>query len=91
MKIPARILGLIVATVAAPIIAGCAGEVSDPDTNKNESNLQSEEPPKEQASQPTSAAPTAPAPPAETPESAPPEEPSQPEQPDDPCPPCGMG
>ena len=94
MKIPTRILGLLVATVAAPVIAGCAGEVADGDTNTNttESNLQSQEPPKEESSQPSStAAPTAPNPPTETSSSAPPEEPEQPEQPEDPCPPCGMG
>jgi hypothetical protein len=90
VKIPTRILGLLVATVAAPVIAGCAGEVADDGpTNTTESNLQRQEPPKEEA-QPASAN----APPAESaPSAAPaqPEEPEQPEQPEDPCPPCGMG
>ncbi len=94
MKIPTRILGLLVATVAAPVIAGCAGEVADdnPNTNTTESNLQSQEPPKEEAPQPSSAsAPAASNPPPESASPPAPEEPDQPEQPEDPCPPCGMG
>jgi hypothetical protein len=91
MKIPGRILGLLVATLAAPVIAGCAGEVDDPDTAKAESNLQSQKTSaSEPAAEPASAAPsqqqesTPPAEKAAEPKS---EEPT----PEDPCPPCGMG
>ncbi|OJY27963.1 MAG: hypothetical protein BGO98_28680 [Myxococcales bacterium 68-20] len=92
MKIPTRILGLLVATIAAPVIAGCAGEVDDADSNKTQSNLRSKEPPPagEPTTEPSSAA--TPAPNAES-ASAPdhPEEPEQPEEPEEPCPYCGMG
>jgi len=92
MKIPTRILGLLVATVAAPVIAGCAGEVADdPSTNTTESNLQSQASSEEEAAQPSApAAPAAhPAPAENEPAAAP--EPDEPEQTEDPCPACGMG
>lgn len=91
VKIPTRILGLLVATIAAPVIAGCAGEVDDADSNKTQSNLRSQKPPAgEPTTEPSSAA--APAPKAESaPAPEQPEQPEQPETPEDPCPPCGMG
>ena len=92
MKIPSRILGLLVGSVAAPLIAGCAGEVTDePSTNTTESNLQSQAP-DEDVSQPS--APTTPAAhpaPSENAPAATPEPPAEPEQSEDPCPACGMG
>ena len=96
MRIPPRILGLIVATIAAPVIAGCAGEVADTDGEKREDNLPTQEPPREEPSQPSSAAPpTAPTENAQSaappPQSEPPKPSEQPEEPEDPCPPCGMG
>ena len=61
MRIPTRILGLLVATIAAPVIAGCAGEVDDAESNTTQSNLRSEEPPaSEPTTEPSSAAAPAP-------------------------------
>lgn len=92
MKIPAHILGLLVAGVVAPTVAGCAVDTdpAPPQPSTVDSELQranEEEPaaPPEQPSQPTQPTSTAPEQPTPPPvdESAPTD--------DDPCPPCGMG
>ena len=42
MKLPCRILGLIAAAAAAPVIVGCAGEPSEPSPNKTDQNIETQ-------------------------------------------------
>jgi len=39
MKLPSRILGLIAAAAAAPVIAGCASESTEPTANKTDQKI----------------------------------------------------
>ncbi|MDF2696745.1 MAG: hypothetical protein K0S65_5128 [Labilithrix sp.] len=88
MKIPARLIGMIVAGVAVPLVAGCTAE-TEPSTPAPvaESQSQLAKEPNDPANNPDPAAttPTASTPDASTTEPEP--EPT----PEDPCPPCGMG
>lgn len=42
MKLPLRILNLIAAAAAAPVIVGCANDPSEPNPDKTDQNIQTE-------------------------------------------------
>jgi hypothetical protein len=50
MKLPCRILGLIAAAAAAPVIIGCSGESSEPSPNKTDQNIETQQRSEGQAS-----------------------------------------
>jgi hypothetical protein len=87
MKIPACLIGMIVAGVAAPLVAGCAAETETP---APVAESRAELGKKPDSTEPTDTAePKAPTPTATTPDASTgtATEPTE----EDPCPPCGMG
>jgi hypothetical protein len=86
MKIPARLIGLI---VAAPLVTGCGGKIEGDD----ETPAPVVEP-RSQVAQPVTTEPTGTPPKEATPPPPPPAPPPPPEPsvpPPDDCPACGMG
>lgn len=91
MKLPSRLIGLLIATAAAPIVAGCTADTSDPQQGTTgQAQTQTPETKTEETTTPKSAAPAQPEQKEEETEeqqqTPPPAQPSN-----DPCPGCGMG
>ncbi len=49
MKLPCRILGLIAAAAAAPVIVGCASDVPEPSPNKTDQTIETQQPARAEA------------------------------------------
>ena len=66
MKLPCRILGLIAAAAAAPVIVGCGSETSEPIPNKTDQTIQADRSSDEEKPEKDPSAPPPPLPPAES-------------------------
>ncbi len=101
MKIPARLLGLLAASLAAPIVAGCAADTQTPETPETaerRAELGQSSTPESQTNAPAPTVPTTTEHAATTSSTKPPPETADAGAPDaepppyeDPCPPCGQG
>ena len=94
MKLPSHLLGLLLATAAAPLVAGCtAGGPDSSGKTEQAQTSQTPEPTTEPTTTPKSAAPAQPEPKEEETEETEEQQATPPATPssNDPCPGCGMG